>query len=1356
MGFLGLFSRKSKHLSRPSDDHSSLSASPTAPTSLGDSSAQASTSSSVYPSIASSPSAPSTASTSKLRLPFSRKRLSPPNPARTSTTSVNTAESHSVPHPPFVDRERNSIVSDGELSDVRRLRPPPSKSAIFAAYADPSSALSTRSLPNDAQQPFSLQDPDNSSQHSEAPSRPTSSKKSFFSWAKAVSPAPVAKTKSKSPSPSQPARDPTAVDLSNSSFNLKSFRHVGPSSPPESQVSLAVPNPSPLPRPRGQSVGHADSSQRISVAAFREAQARRSMADSPVPSLRSSSPFGTPQEQSGPASPRLSMLRSSTSHLDGRKSRRGSASDSDADTSASQDESEDESDNEHTLTHRNRWNGKVKAKSEMGHASTKAVNTETRLDISSRARPQPSLAQSGNYHRQRASMSTSAATPSAAAKRASILVNAGDPAAEYKRNSRHIREASVYSNPGIPMSPSDSSEEEDDAPLASLVPPKRPGSSLSNASGSSAAARIRSNSNVPAARGKPLIDINELVGGKSPGMSGRRDDLAEEKGFTKGNTLLVASANASPPISSGTKSPSLIKTSYLSTSPPPLSPTESITSSGFTTAPSSIKAPPFGQSSSSNSNSEQAMSKRDGLSERLLRVAKGTSTASSPLGTPDVNPLPTTDGTKRTVFPRSSASPRSSFSAPTHPAESMGSKISVGGYQHSPPDEELFNILGASVKLISKTGDSSPSEADVRDGVESEDESDEDDSSDDDDDKDLRRNHSKGSDKGTDEWEKVDSNEVKGKEEYRSKDGILKGKSVLNLGKEKGKSGPVQDLAPKVTEPAIAPIPIKQRTPTPSFSVTSRPPLAKGALGTSTSGSGTTSVAPSTTASNGSFTSSSSNGGKTRQRSSTILNPLDARDSSSSTTSTTGSIQVRGRAPGPVAPILRAPATSRGSDQSVKDTGSNTTLNRSSMGDNKQRGSTVMPAISISGAPTMPARPFARRDSPASSTGDSSSGRAPLTPRDGSDIGSVGDSGVGMRPKGGKSGSAMKGSSGLTNAKRRSVCFEDDLIDDSPPPSPGKGRTHQKKDGKESVDEEKRKERRRSEARAAIELGNVINGRRPIVDDEDEDMPINQSMPGRMPSMNPMMGMGNGMHPMPMGSMPSWNGPWGNTMGQQMLNPSQYMLPPVPDPGLLAAHQQAMMIAKQAYQMAVAQQAAVAAGDEWERGSVVSGYGGGSMFGGGRMPAGPMSSPYGMGGMGGMGMGMNMNMMNMGSNWSSAGSTAFPPSSRSMFGGISASRSEYGGGGAGGGGGGGGGGWNSARSTYGEPFGPPTGRAPKLGMSDRDWREPGHMPPVPPVPPQQASSAGRTSARTRTSSQPSSVKSAGQRRPAPPSSWKGS
>jgi hypothetical protein len=147
------------------------------------------------------------------------------------------------------------------------------------------------------------------------------------------------------------------------------------------------------------------------------------------------------------------------------------------------------------------------------------------------------------------------------------------------------------------------------------------------------------------------------------------------------------------------------------------------------------------------------------------------------------------------------------------------------------------------------------------------------------------------------------------------------------------------------------------------------------------------------------------------------------------------------------------------------------------------------------------------------------------------------------------------------------------------------------------------------------------------------------------------------------------------------------------DPRVFAVHQQAMMIAKQTYQLAVAQQAMRDAADEWERGSAMSGWTGG------RSSA---STPN----MLNMGMGMNMNMggggggmggfpgaagsfamPGAGGMWPNGGISGFPGNSaRGMYSGYAAS--EIGGGG---GGGGRGGGWTTS-SVYGESFGAPRDR----------------------------------------------------------------
>lgn len=98
-----------------------------------------------------------------------------------------------------------------------------------------------------------------------------------------------------------------------------------------------------------------------------------------------------------------------------------------------------------------------------------------------------------------------------------------------------------------------------------------------------------------------------------------------------------------------------------------------------------------------------------------------------------------------------------------------------------------------------------------------------------------------------------------------------------------------------------------------------------------------------------------------------------------------------------------------------------------------------------------PTRPFARRKSPASSTGDSSSGKAPLTPRDGSETRSA-YSGPSSRPRQASHG----------HGRKPSVTFEDEDV------AGGKGK--QRERDNVSPQEARRRERRRSEARAAIEV----------------------------------------------------------------------------------------------------------------------------------------------------------------------------------------------------------------------------------------------------------------------------------------------
>jgi hypothetical protein len=251
------------------------------------------TSASVYP-LGSAPSSAS-ASTTKIRLPFRRKKSTHTELLTLSTQSPTVSMSTSQgPH-------KFSIESS--LSDSPSLRPPPSRSAIFGSYADPQNALSTRSLPQDVPVAHSRQSSrdvsrnydtmSNPDSHVTSPTAPPSeqpNKGRLFSWAR-----PRARTKSKASLPdsslqSSPAPLPPLPPPPADSFNLRSFRHVAPPTPrspnPEpSSSGNSSHNRGATPRLRTRENSFAsDSSQRISVAAFREVQARRSTADSPAPS----------------------------------------------------------------------------------------------------------------------------------------------------------------------------------------------------------------------------------------------------------------------------------------------------------------------------------------------------------------------------------------------------------------------------------------------------------------------------------------------------------------------------------------------------------------------------------------------------------------------------------------------------------------------------------------------------------------------------------------------------------------------------------------------------------------------------------------------------------------------------------------------------------------------------------------------------------------------------------------------------------------------------------------------------------------------------------------------------------------
>lgn len=356
----------------------------------------------------------------KLRLPFSRKKAA----TAASSTSVvpddHDAVFDSPPRPGHFSARNNTSPASSTEPDSRRLRPPPSKSAIFAAYGDPQSALSTRSLPSQPSHPSLRKEPF-------VP--PVPAKKSFLHW-----------SRSSPKTTPRPGLTP-ASDID--SFNLKSFRHISssphPSSPNASSPALAPPV---IPRPRGLSTA-SDASQRISVAAFREAQARRSTAGSPVPSNRAPSPLPS------------GFLRSSHQPL---HNSRPYASGSD--DHSSEDEDSDNYDLRHerqgaegvrrqrTLTQRTSDDARGAlrgraTKSEAGHGSSPSNGHPSRSAPSFAPMPRSSMLHNHSRDtsplalpraesslgmqtgtRQRASVSTSAISPTAAAKRASIIAAA--------------------------------------------------------------------------------------------------------------------------------------------------------------------------------------------------------------------------------------------------------------------------------------------------------------------------------------------------------------------------------------------------------------------------------------------------------------------------------------------------------------------------------------------------------------------------------------------------------------------------------------------------------------------------------------------------------------------------------------------------------------------------------------------------------------------------------------------------------------------------------------------------------------------------------------------------------------------
>lgn len=588
---------------------------------------------------------------------------------------------------------------------------------------------------------------------------------------------------------------------------------------------------------------------------------------------------------------------------------------------------------------------------------------------------------------------------------------------------------------GPPPQDSDS-DSEDNAPLAALIPPKRPGSATSSYSNPRS---ISGHTNRSAGHAKPLIDVNELISSKPTSVSTPPTDVA----FTQGPTLLSTAkttivTRGSPNSNAvGDDSQSLqkkvlpAKFVLLPQSPAKekkelanLSLDERVNFEALTPAPIPQER---------ESSPEQQ--RRDPLSDRLTRVVKKSLTNpanSGPMPAP-INKL-FEGATNRLSVATSSESlqTRQSYEAarislPRSPPP----LIQPSKDEYSPPDEDLAKLLGSvGIKLISRTGDS----------------------------------------------EETSSSESSEDDE------------------EEGQKG----------DDRIAPIPIKERTPPPAFAVTSRPSFPK--LQNSNSNPTEVKDLPGQPERKTPATRPSDYPA-VRQRSLSMV----PSSSASSFPSSTASPSTRNSK---VTSYFTSPSAT---DVSTKGTSSDSHTKVSSIGVDKT--TSVRPALvkpksntMITGVPLSsqmprhfnpPDRRFAtvRGNSPSSSTGDSSSGPAPQTPRDSGEMCAPEDRDQ-KRLSTMKTEEWNRGSSGPgikrqnAHTKRRSVSFEDDVRDLNNKPSrshireaatagsdtvgsgshvreiarAGPDSDEEDERGKEKEKEEKRKERRRQETQAAIEV----------------------------------------------------------------------------------------------------------------------------------------------------------------------------------------------------------------------------------------------------------------------------------------------
>lgn len=578
---------------------------------------------------------------------------------------------------------------------------------------------------------------------------------------------------------------------------------------------------------------------------------------------------------------------------------------------------------------------------------------------------------------------------------------------------------------------SDSSDDSDDdnAPLATLVAPRRPGSAMSHNSNNSNpnlrgpnASRTNLSLSTNGSKPKPLIDITQLTGTANRAIPGKEGGKGEE-GFTKGATLLSTRSGSSG-TPSATVSPVLSPMSQVMSKSPPTKFVSPPASPVLRHAQLGAMAGPSGQGEENMSSPVSEVGKRripvrKGTAEQpvtgVVAMEGGSNASGSASATGKRDVL--NERLTRVVQVQIGAGAKS----PSSPSVGDGGVVEAKEKEYADVDVDTKRAQRGHRRSSSDTT-SSPADAPLGE--------------------DLRtllgagiRFVSRDGSEDDDDQEGVKDNDDEDSDEDSDETG------------------------PEKQQDRIAPIPIKQRALPPAFAVMSRP--QNGAAGMRIS------VADGPPA--------------VRQRSSTLV-PSSTTASSFGASTSTSMSPVDNKSPFPS-------PNGNNSNNTSGNVAASPTSNSSAMNVHpakpgpRQRSTTMLPHLPIPSSQNIamfpPSRPFAasrERASPASSTGDSSSGPAPLTPRDGSDLStSNGGWKDGRRVKvkereqwsGGVSGLALGGAKGRGH-NRRSVSF--DFDEDASVSGGGGGKGKGK--GKETPveEEERRRERRRSEARAAIEV----------------------------------------------------------------------------------------------------------------------------------------------------------------------------------------------------------------------------------------------------------------------------------------------